>query len=231
MKRIIIHWTAGAHRANHIDKRHYHLLIEGDGTVVPGDKLPEANESTSDGDYAAHTRALNTGSIGVAVCAMHGAQERPFRAGGYPITDVQVDSLIEVVADLCATYRIPVTRQTVLTHAEVQPTLGVAQRGKWDITWLPDMQRPGDAVQVGDRLRGFVTRAMTVVEAAPRPKTRVRDVATDGEAGGAIGGLAGILTAVMAALSDLDPVVAYGALGIAALFILFTFSKRLRSLL
>lgn len=231
MKRVVIHWTAGGHKANAIDKRHYHLLIEGDGAVVPGDKLPEANADCTDGDYAAHTRALNTGSIGVAVCAMHGAQERPFRAGAYPITDVQMDALIETVADLCATYSIPVDRRTVLTHAEVEPTLGVAQRGKWDITWLPDMPAPDDPVRVGDRIRQWVRQSMAAVAASPRPRPRVRDVATDGEAGGAAGGLVGVVMAIFAALSDLPQAVQFWALGLAGLLILFTLSKRLRRLL
>lgn len=156
MKRIIWHWSAGAHKASAIDKRHYHVIIEGDGTVVSGDKLPEANLDTSDGHYAAHTRAANTGAIGLAVAAMTGAKERPFNPGKYPITQVQLTQLIEETANLCETYDIPVTRETVLSHAEVQPTLGIRQRGKWDIAWTPGMTEPGDPVQVGDRLRAMV---------------------------------------------------------------------------
>ncbi|MFN7881706.1 MAG: hypothetical protein ACK5PF_01635, partial [bacterium] len=56
------------------------------------------------------------------------------------------------------------TRETVLTHAEVEPTLKIKQRGKWDITWLPDMKAPGDPVTVGDNLRAQITAAM-----APKP--------------------------------------------------------------
>ena len=161
MKRIVIHWTAGAHLSTATDREHYHVLIEGDGKVVHGRRAPEANRSTSDGDYAAHTRALNTGSIGVAVCAMRQARERPFYSGPDPITAAQVKVLARVVSDLCDTYGIPITRQTVLTHAEVQPTLGVTQRGKWDISWLPGMAAPGDPVAVGDQLRAQVAAEMT----------------------------------------------------------------------
>ena len=74
---------------------------------------------------------------------MVGAVERPFNAGRYPITPAQVDALARLCADLCRDYTIPVTRKTVLTHAEVQPTLGITQRGKWDVSWLPGMGARG----------------------------------------------------------------------------------------
>ena len=43
-----------------------------------------------------------------------------------------------------------------MSHAEVQPTLKIAQRGKWDIIWLPGMTQPGDPVRVGDHIRGLI---------------------------------------------------------------------------
>lgn len=156
MKRIIMHWTAGTNKASKIDRQHYHFIVEGDGTVVAGNLPPEANLSAKDGEYAAHTKNCNTGSIGVSVAAMAGARERPFSAGRFPITPQQPKALARLVAKLCQQYDIPVTRKTVLTHAEVQPTLGIAQSGKWDITWLPGMTAPEDPVKAGDWLRGLV---------------------------------------------------------------------------
>ena len=97
---------------------------------------------------------------------MAGAQERPFRAGKYPITPAQVDALATLCADLCRQYDIPVSRQTVLSHAEVQPTLGITQRGKWDVTWLPGMAAPGNSVAVGDQIR-----ALIVAKLAPKPSS------------------------------------------------------------
>ena len=35
-------------------------------------------------------------------------------------------------------------------------TLGIVQRWKWDITWLPGMDQPGDPIAVGNRLREMV---------------------------------------------------------------------------
>jgi N-acetyl-anhydromuramyl-L-alanine amidase AmpD len=164
MIRIVWHWTGGTHKANTTDKRHYHFIIEGDGTVVAGNHPPEANaviHSPNDGStYAAHTSRLNTGSIGIAVAAMRGAQERPLNVGTSPITEAQVEALVALTARLCAQYNITVQKDTVLSHAEVQPTLKVAQRNKWDITWLPGMVRVADPIIVGDMLRDRVTAAM-----------------------------------------------------------------------
>lgn len=163
LKRIIIHWTAGSYTASALDKEHYHFLIEGDGEVVEGNLPPSANLSTRT-TYAAHTRRLNTGSIGVSLCAMAGAQYSPFRTGKYPITEAQVDSLGLLVARLCVEHGIPVTRETVLTHAEVQPTLKVKQNGKWDITWLPTLASRTPPLSVGDLIRGEVKRNLTSFE-------------------------------------------------------------------
>lgn len=158
LRRVIIHWTAGSHKASQSDKEHYHYIVEGTGAVVAGNLPPEANGDTAS-QYVPHTRNLNTGSIGVAVAAMLGAQERPFSAGAYPITDKQLEALARLVWTLCEKYKIPITRTTVLTHAEVQPTLGVAQSGKWDITWLPGMAWPADPVTAGDMLRKMIAEA------------------------------------------------------------------------
>lgn len=169
MKRIIGHWSAGGYRASALDKKHYHFIVEIDGTVVRGDKPVEANNNTADGDYAAHTLGTNTGAIGVAIAAMAGAVERPFNPGTRPITDAQLRAYVDLCARLCRDYAIPVTRQTVLTHAEVQPTLGIKQKGKWDITWLPGMEKPGDPVAVGDQLRAWILAKVKVMEDRPAP--------------------------------------------------------------
>ncbi len=160
MKRIIIHWTAGGHNPTATDLEHYHEVIDGKGNVHTGEHPIADNASTADGDYAAHTRGCNTGSIGIAVAAMAGAVERPFSAGRYPVTNDQVAALCARVAYLAKLFGIPVTRETILTHAEVERTLGIAQRGKWDITWLPGMKAPGDAIAVGDQLRAKISLEM-----------------------------------------------------------------------
>lgn len=160
LKRIIGHWpVTDADMAEEIDREHYHAIVTRKLKVVLGKYRPEHNISTADGHYAAHTRALNTGSIGIALDGLGGVywNARPFNPGPEAFTHEQVDLFCETVAEYCLTYGIPVTRETVLTHAEVQPTLGVWQRGKVDITWLPGMSEPGDPVLVGDELRRRVS--------------------------------------------------------------------------
>ncbi len=160
MKRIIFHWTAGSGRASALDREHYHRLVEFDGTVINGKEAIEDNIVTSDDDYAAHTLRMNTGSIGVAVCGMMDAKESPFEAGPAPITEEAFDALAQLGADLCMTYGIPVSDTTTLTHAEVEPNLGVKQRGKWDITRLPFKPELRGAKPCGDYLRKLIRDKM-----------------------------------------------------------------------
>lgn len=159
MKRIICHWTGGGWRASDLDRMHYHLLIEADGKLVQGHHTIDDNVYTSDGDYAAHTLNANTGAIGVALCGMAQAVERPFDPGPCPINEGQWAVLVQVLAELARRYGIPVTPQTVLGHGEVQTNLGIAQKGKWDpmvLPWAPDMSKSA----VGAALRGAVAAAL-----------------------------------------------------------------------
>lgn len=157
MKRVIIHWTAGSYTASALDKEHYHFLIQGDGCVVRGSVPVNANvPPLREGRYAAHTLNANSYSIGVSLCCMANATESPFNAGSYPMKEVQFKSAINVVAALCKHYNIPVTDKTVLTHAEVQPNLGIKQRGKWDITHLAFDPSTVGARAVGDKIRRLV---------------------------------------------------------------------------
>lgn len=160
MKAIVAHWSAGGHKASDLDLEHYHVVIEGDGNIVRGDHDIKDNVNTADQDYAAHTRGFNTGVIGVSCASMLNAIEKPFNPGPYPLTKTQWDKMVLVLADLCRFYKIPVTPKTVLSHAEVQGTLGIKQRGKWDIARLPfDLSIVG-AKAIGDRMRREVIAAM-----------------------------------------------------------------------
>ena len=178
MNRIIIHWTAGGNRANATDKRHYHIIVEGDGNIAYGNHSFSANDPirhpNDSSTYAAHTRGANTKAIGIAMAGMRGAKERPFDHGPSPITKVQVEALVAEVARLCRANGIPVTRETVLTHAEVQSTLGIKQNNKWDVMWLPGMASAGDAHKIGDHLRERIAVSLVTIE---RPTARPAPVA------------------------------------------------------
>lgn len=154
LERIIVHWTAGAHKASGLDKSHYHILIEADATLVRGAPSIAANGiGAAGGVRASHTLNCNTGSIGVSLCCMAGAIESPFKTGGAPMTAEQWRALPSVLADLCRRYTIPVTPATVLSHAEVQGTLGIKQRGKWDIARVVPVPSLVGAKACGDAFR------------------------------------------------------------------------------
>lgn len=159
VKRIICHWTAGGYKATASDRERYHILIEGDGTLVKGIYDIVDNMNTADGQYAAHTKGLNTGSVGVAVCCMWGAIRKPFQAGQFPMTLEQWNIMARAVADLCEFYNLPVTERTVLGHGEVERIYGIPQHGKWDpmrLPWKPALTEE----QVGHAFRVLVRKKM-----------------------------------------------------------------------
>lgn len=169
MNRVIAHWTAGSHTVSSVDREHYHVIWNGDGIAVRGDHEISDNVRTGDGDYAAHTRGCNTGSIGVAVACMLGAVEVPFKPGPYPMTKKQWDAMIDGIAQLCTFYKIPVTQRNVLSHAEVQKTLGIRQAGKWDFSRLAFDPSVKGARACGDRMRAEVAAKMNEAGLAARP--------------------------------------------------------------
>lgn len=137
MKRIIIHWTAGAYQPNSTDIEHYHFLIDSNGNVKKGRYSPEDNLSTRDGVYAQHTGGGNTGSIGIAVCGMLGFKNRS-NVGNFPLTKIQCEKLFSEVAKLCNKYNLKVTPDTVLTHYEYgKAHPNTSSAGKIDIIYLP----------------------------------------------------------------------------------------------
>lgn len=158
---VIIHWTAGADGVNSLEADSYNYIIGRDGKVTEGDFPISAQiPPIKSGKYAAHTLNANSRRVGVSLDAMAGANESPFRTGSNPITEVQLDAMARLVADINKACKLKVLRTTNLTHAEVQRTLGIRQNNKWDITWLPGMTKPGDAIEVGDRLRKRISGYM-----------------------------------------------------------------------
>lgn len=146
MTGIVLHWTAGAHKPNAVDLRSYHILIDGEGRLHRGNHSIKANEYPIRGAYAAHIAGKNSGRIGVSLCGMAGARERPFDPGPYPIRREQWDTAVKAIRVLAARYAIPVRPDTIGTHAEYQA-------GKWDFTVLPFDPGVTGATTIGDRLR------------------------------------------------------------------------------
>ncbi len=137
MERIHLHWTAGGNKANSTDKNAYHILVEGDGSLILGDRSIRENARPITDRYARHTKGANSGAIGVSLCCMAGVRlESEYKNTSAPMTQTQWEVGLQVIADLVEKYGILITPTTVLTHAEVEPNLNVAQDGKWDITRL-----------------------------------------------------------------------------------------------
>jgi hypothetical protein len=137
LNRIIIHWTAGSWTPNDIDKQHYHFLITGNGKVVLGKFKPEDNINCKDSKYAAHCGGGNTGSIGVAVCGML-EYKNPREQGIYPLRGVQLESMFNLVAQICKKYKIEINSANVMTHKEFgEKHPDTSSAGKIDICFLP----------------------------------------------------------------------------------------------
>jgi len=137
MKRIILHWTAGKYKPNSCDIEHYHYLVSGDGSVYHGNFSPKDNEVCKSGRYAMHTGGGNTGSIGVAMCAMYGFKNEN-NVGEYPITPIQFERTMKLCAELIKGFNLSISEDTLMTHYEFgQKHRNTTSFGKIDIIYLP----------------------------------------------------------------------------------------------
>lgn len=152
---IVWHWTASTYEVTPYDLQHYNDVHDYKGNSYDGaaPAFHQANYDWRRGVGVSHTRMMNTGWIGQSVSAMHGAEGWPMDWGEYPLTWQGIDAMLERSAEYAEEYDIPCSKWSMLTHAEVQPTLGVRQRGKWDYVVLPGMDKPIDPVECGDILR------------------------------------------------------------------------------
>lgn len=169
LKRIIAHWTVGRYKANASDIKAYHFIVEEDGNIVNGKFKPEDNTGKLlSGTYAPHVRGLNTGSIGISMASMLGAIENKTH-GDYPFTERQFEAMCKKIAELCLKYDIPITPQTVLSHAEVEPTLKKKQAGKWDFTVIPFKPELKGHKACGDYMRTRVSYYYNQTRTIPEP--------------------------------------------------------------
>lgn len=169
--KLTMHWAVTDYEATEKSKKVYASITEGDGTQVLGDLPPEANTNTNH-PYMAHVAGFNTLNIPMALAAMMGAKHNPFNSGSAPITEEQLDAFTLQVAHMCITYKIPIKPRRCFTHAEVEPQFGVPQNGKWDITWLPGMDKPGDAIEVGNHLRSMIQAHTDIIKKRVPKKRR-----------------------------------------------------------
>ena len=166
LNRIIWHHTGGPYAPTPLDLAAYHLVIDGDGQIHRGRHPIEANAAGREltpGTYAAHTKGLNTGAIGLSLACMGGALWAKPETWRLP-KPAQIDALVAESAKLCVAHVIVPDRRTTLSHAEVEITLGVKQAGKWDFDYWP---RGGagarDPIAIGDELRADLRRAIAAL--------------------------------------------------------------------
>ena len=139
---ITWHWSAGSYRVTKSLLEHYHFVVDGNGQVRQGVSI-EYNISTKDhprdARYAKHVLNANSNNIGIAAAAMGDAKEHLARRGDYgkwPVTAGQIAGLIEVAAQLCEHYGIPVIPTRVLGHEEWDSIHGRPQ-DRWDFNCIP----------------------------------------------------------------------------------------------
>ena len=103
INRIYCHHTGGLYKMNSVEKEHYHICIESDGTVRINGELT---------DYKEHTWHRNSNAIGIALCCAYGATvyKNPERINwnGYPPTPIQVERLAEVICFIATVLEIPI---------------------------------------------------------------------------------------------------------------------------
>ena len=152
LERICLHWTAGGLSPNATDKRHYHYIVDAQGTVHLGTYKPEANgrQLTNRDKYAAHCGGGNSYTIGVALCG----GPKGYKLG--EITKISLERACEEMALCCIKYGIKVSPETVYTHYEFgKRHPGTDSSGKIDINQLPwDATIKAD--KVGDHIRSKV---------------------------------------------------------------------------
>lgn len=159
-QRAVTHWTVGGHEASAHDRKRYHVLIEAWGDkyrLVEGVPLGRNMQECSgrpcfhddpETGYACHVAGLNSFSIGVALCGMRGAEWTAdgVSTGPEPIMSVQVEGLVDVLADCCERYDLDPEPRQVLGHYEVEGVYGIDQDGKIDPSWLPVDTGDADAM-------------------------------------------------------------------------------------
>lgn len=154
---IVIHHTGGAagddFSAKEIHRIHivsnswagcgYHYIIRRDGTIEIG--RPEWA-------IGSHAYGFNSQSIGIHICGNFEFDEE------YP-TSKQVESVSMLIAELCAKYNLPITREYVLGHYQLNST---ACPGKNVIAILDDIV--GKANWYNDNYEGTTLKKTNSVE-------------------------------------------------------------------
>ena len=149
--KVYLHWTGGGY--NSVSES-YHFCITGNGDIVNTRDLKE---------IPAATYARNTGSIAISLCCAEGAVGDPAdsKLGDCPPTKSQIETCAQLMAAISYIFRIPLTIEHFLTHAEAADNLDglypCAPYGpdngceRWDLAITKESDAWGDG---GNVLRG-----------------------------------------------------------------------------
>ena len=181
-KRIFLHWSAGSHTTAYDA---YHSIALGDGTIV---------RHTPYSDYkGTHTGGGNSNSVGLAIAAADGAQERG-KLGQYAPTEAQLDAMIYDAARLALEWgwSESTVDSNVRTHGEWEryATRNGILPGKpqrWDLDRLRDSHPFIDTKKVlsagGNELRERIKATLRLLKeqkTSSTGETKIRPVSNNG---------------------------------------------------
>lgn len=154
LHKIYLHWTAG-HYGQYFDD--YHLNIDKDGQIYL--------TCRDLGELKAHTWHRNTGAIGITLCCGYlafliGGEPLPIiNFGPEPPTQLQIESMAQVIAVISHGLGLEISYENVKTHAEAAIEDGYGPYGedpdlRWDLWYIPDLPSTFSLKPGGEMLRG-----------------------------------------------------------------------------
>ena len=139
--RIHWHWTVSGYKVTPRITNHYNGVFDFEGNEYDGGAPPQHQAEYSRHMGVSHSLSSNTGAVGLAVACLAGVKANwgsmTVDQGKYPVTWEGIDAMLEKTMELCEDFDIYPSPWTTLNHAEIQPNLGIRQKGKWDIQILP----------------------------------------------------------------------------------------------
>lgn len=157
---IYLHWTAGPYGHVYDD---YHLCIGKDGEFDAPVGMMDLTMTL------AHTWMRNSHSVGIAVEAARGAKidrDGAINFGKYsPPTQAQIEGMARAVALICCGAELSITKDTVMTHAEIADMDGYGVNDndpdmRWDLLRLPNVVN----MSGGDYIRRLANNYLTKIK-------------------------------------------------------------------
>jgi len=141
---LTLHWAASTYNVSSFELTKYHFVLGADGAIHKG--VPVENNLSFAGhprpaNYAAHVLNANTNNIGISAASMADAAEveaRKGHYGTYPVTEKQIAAIVEIAAQMCFLWNIPVIPTRVLGHEEWDSVNGRPQ-DRWDVNCIPHL--------------------------------------------------------------------------------------------